>query len=87
MMDADRAILSVALPGGMDLLRDQLRCAALPTNQLLSVLLDRLLLLGDIPRHAMDCSRGLLLDLIKVTSPPTSAHFPLLPVSYHTVPA
>ncbi len=63
MVEPDRAILSVHLSGGKELLRCQLWCAVLSADQLLSVLLDRLLLLGDIPRHAMECSCGLLLVL------------------------
>lgn len=63
MIEPDRAILSVHLPGGKELLRCQLRCAVLSADQPLSVFLDRFLLLGDIPRHAMECSCGLLLIL------------------------
>ena len=61
MIEPDRAILSVHLPGGKELLRCQLRCAGLSADQLLSVLLDRFLLLGDIPCHTVECSCGLLL--------------------------
>ena len=61
MVKPDRAILPVHLPGGKEFLRCQLWCAVLSVDQLLSVLLDRLLLLGDIPRHAVECSCGLLL--------------------------
>lgn len=63
VIEPDRAILLVHLPGGKELLRCQLRCAVLSTDQLLPVLLSRLLLLGDIPRHTMERSRGLLLVL------------------------
>lgn len=63
MIEPDRAVLPVYLTGGKELLSSQLRCAVLPTDQLLPVLLSRLLLLGDISRHAMERSRGLLLVL------------------------
>ena len=63
MVEPDRAILPVHLPGGKEFLRCQLWCAVLSADQLLSVLLDCLLLLGDIPCHTMECSCGLLLVL------------------------
>ena len=61
VIEPDRTVLPVHLPGGKELLGGQLRRAVLPTDQLPAVLLLCFLLLGHITRHAAKRSGGLLL--------------------------
>ena len=61
VIEPDRTVLSVHLPGGKKLLSGQLWRAVMSADQLPAVLLLRFLLLGHITRHTAKRSGGLLL--------------------------